>query len=71
MKIVTHPLVKIELQEKVNNIYVYDLESGEEYVNYDAPNVPEVGEVASIQERKLLKKGDYIGILKNEILKDY
>lgn len=71
MKIVTHPLVKIELEEKVNNIYVYDLESGEEYVNYDAPKVPEVGEVASVQERKLLKKGDYIGILRNEILKDY
>ncbi len=70
-KIVTHPLVKIELQEKPKNIYVYDLESGEEFVNYDAPVGNEVSEVPTVQERKALKRGDYIGILKNEILKDY
>lgn len=70
ISLITHPLVKIELQEDIKNIYVYDVESGEEYANLDAPTVP-----ASTQSRKIAsiisnEDIDLASILQKEIKKD-
>ena len=64
MALVTHPLVKIELQETPKNIYVYNVDSGEEYPNYDAPATPQQ---SIVMNRKELSK-DIVKGLRDALL---
>ncbi len=41
LSLVTHPLITIELNDIPKNVYVYDVVSGEEYANLDAPTIPQ------------------------------
>lgn len=65
--VITHPMITIDLQEAPKNIFVYDIESGEQYPSLDGPTVPNA-EPAVVQNRKLINGivGDLAGILQKE-----
>ena len=68
--IITHPIYVLSLEDAPKNIYVYNVESGEEYPNLDAPVVPNP-QPSIIQNRKVTSSdvGDLAGILRDETLK--
>ena len=65
MALVTHPLIRIELEESPKTIYVYNVDSGEEYPNYD---VPPTTQPSIITNRKETTK-DFISGLRDALLK--
>ena len=71
MTVVTHPVLRLQLEEAPKNIYVYNVDSGEEYPNYDAPSVPNA-EPSMVQNRKAITGivGDLVGTLKKELEED-
>ena len=67
--IITHPLIKIELEETSKNIYVYNVNNGEEFINYDAPRIQKMIP-SDIKHSIKNYVGDLAGSLRNEILKE-
>lgn len=65
--VITHPMITLDLQEPPKGIFVYDIESGEEYPNLDGPTVPNA-EPSMVQNRKAINGiiGDLVGTLQKE-----
>ena len=69
VSVVTHPVLRVKIEDTPKNIYVYDVDTGEEYPNYDAPAVPEARMIQSRKEITSMVE-DFIGILQKELEKD-
>ena len=67
--LITHPLLKIELEETPKNIYVYNVCNGEEYINYDSPRIQK--KIPSDKNNTISNfVGDLAGSLRDEIIKE-
>ena len=67
--LVTHPLIQIELSATPKEIYIYNIQTGEAFTNYDAPQV-EIPTNSNDNNSQSTGIGDLIGSLRDAIKKD-